>query len=145
MNKFNRGRTTRDDLLNHGAATSNLNYCDKHSHDREDRGLVLDTVSKPTERLTVADCTDRDTEDVRRDDKEEGCKGTADAKIKPSSSSPPPHIIRHHSTKAHITSSLNHPLRPLSCHLSSATTSSTPVFQPLRLAGSGTDRETALL
>lgn len=29
--KFNRAWTTRDDLLNHTAATSNLNYCDKHS------------------------------------------------------------------------------------------------------------------
>lgn len=29
--KFNSARTTRNDLLNHTAATSNLNYCDKCS------------------------------------------------------------------------------------------------------------------
>lgn len=29
--RFNCARTMRDDLLNHTAATSNLNYCDKRS------------------------------------------------------------------------------------------------------------------
>lgn len=60
-----------------------------------------------------------------------------------------PAAIRHWGNRAHITSSLNHPLWRLSCHLSSATTSFISISQPFWLvAGLGNwerERERVIL
>ncbi len=54
-----------------------------------------------------------------------------------------PLAIRHWGVRTRITSSLNHPLWLLSCHLSSATTRSTSIPQPLWLAAGGGNLERA--